>query len=132
MSWIETRIGQAESKIEYLMRLIADLVQQLRGVQQQAHGLGSDYQDTGGTGNGPGAFFCQPSSTVGGASGSWPTLTAASFTADVYQSVAGALTLLAAAATIYNEFPAGLAAGKVCNVIPDGSGAYVVVTQSCT
>jgi hypothetical protein len=132
MSWIETRIGQAESKIEYLMRLIADLTQQLRGVQQQTKGVGSAYQNVAPGGGGAGAFFCMPSGTFSGASGTWPTLTPASFTADVYQMVSGALTLVTASATIYNGFPASLTASLVCFVAADGAGGYVVVSQSCS
>lgn len=80
-----------------------------------------------------GVYFCQtPSSGLAGATGTWPTLTAASFTADVYQTVGTAITKIASSATIYNWFPATPATSKVTMVFPDGSGAYVVGPQSCT
>jgi hypothetical protein len=129
--WIANRLGALESRVEYLIRLIADITQQLRGVQQSAKGVGSGFQ-FGPSGGGGGAFFCQPSGSVAGATGTWPTLTPTSFTADVYQMVGGVLTLITASAGISNGFPAALVASKVCFVAADTSGAYVVVSQSCT
>ena len=80
-----------------------------------------------------GVFFCQtPSTSSWGATGSWPNLTAGSFTADVYQANGSKLALATTAATIYNWFPSTPANSKIALVLPDGSGAYVVVSQSCT
>jgi hypothetical protein len=79
-----------------------------------------------------GAFFCVPSSTVGGATGTWPNLTAVSFTADVYQMTGGAYVKIVAGATNWNGFPASLAASKVCALVADGTGDWVVYSQSCT
>jgi hypothetical protein len=131
MGWAETRIQALETRVEYIIRWIQDLIPQINSANQTARNAFSQYPDTSGGGGG-GAFFCLPSSAVSGATGTWPTLTATSFTADVYQSASGSLTLVASGATIYNEFPAGLAASKVCFCVPDGAGNYVVVTQSCT
>lgn len=130
MGWAETRIGPLETRVEWILRQLRDMVQQLRAVQQQSHGGGGS-EPTLGSG-GSGAYFCVPSGTVGGASGTWPSLTPSSFTADVYSMVAGSLTLVTTSATVFNGFPAGLAAGLVCFVVPDNAGNYVVVTQSCT
>lgn len=77
-------------------------------------------------------FECMPSSTVTGAGGTWPAITPVSFTADVYQIAAGILTMVASSATIWNGLPASLAASKVCYCLLDGTGDYVVISQSCT
>jgi hypothetical protein len=120
--WIANRMGALEARVEYLMRLIADLTQQLRGAQQSSKGVGASFQNLP-SGGGGGAFFATPAGAVTGNS---------SFTANVSQFVAGSSTVVATAATIYNNFAASLVAGLQCFVVPDGAGNYVVVTQSCT
>lgn len=77
-------------------------------------------------------YECQPSAAVTGATGTWPSLTPISFTADVYQIANGKLTKVVSGATVWNGLPASLAASKVCYCLADGSGAYVVISQSCT
>jgi hypothetical protein len=79
-----------------------------------------------------GAWYCEPSSGVTGATGTWPALTAVSFTADVSQQFNGNLTKVASSATIWNGYPASLVANKVCTVRPDGAGDWSVIGQSCT
>jgi hypothetical protein len=130
MGWIETRIKAAEDAIEYLRRLIQDLTVQLRAATQQARtASGGGY----GTGGGGGVFYCRaPSSGSWGATGTWPTLTAGSFTADIYQANGATLAKIATAATVNNWYPASPAVSKVIEVAQDGSGAYVTVAQSCT
>jgi hypothetical protein len=77
-------------------------------------------------------YFCQPSSSVSGATGTWPSITPASFTADVYQASRATLTKYVTSATIYNWYAASLDANKTTNVKPDGSGAFVAIAESCT
>jgi hypothetical protein len=79
-----------------------------------------------------GAFKCQPSGAVAGATGTWPSITSASFTADIYQSINGVLNLVASSATVWNSYKSGLDANKTCTVQPDGSGNWDVIAQSCT
>ena len=79
-----------------------------------------------------GCWYCEPSSGVTGATGTWPALTMISFTADVYQSTNGNLTKVASSATVWNGYPASLTANKVCFVLPDGAGDWNVLSQSCT
>jgi hypothetical protein len=129
--WIATRLGALESRVEYLIRLIGDIVQQLRAVQQAAKGVGSDYGTIPSGGAGQGAFFAMSSSGSWGATGSWPSLTPGSISATVYQATGTTLTSLGTF-TIYNWFPASPVASKVILVEPDNTGNYVVVTQSCT
>jgi hypothetical protein len=79
-----------------------------------------------------GAFFAMPTSTVAGASGTWPSLTATSFTGDVYRQQNGKLKKVASSQKIWNGLPASLAASKVCTIRPDGAGDWSLVSQSCT
>lgn len=79
-----------------------------------------------------GVYFCQPGSSVAGASGTWPAITAVSFAADIYKVVGSKITKFAASATIRNWYAAGLDANKTTNVRPDGSGAWVAIAESCT
>jgi hypothetical protein len=129
--WAEQRLGALESRVEYLIRYLQDLIPQLRNAQQSARTANQQYPSFGAGVSGS-ALFCQPSGIVSGATGSWPTLSPISFTADVYSVSGTTITILAASATIYNWFPASLAASKVVYVVPDGAGNYVAVTQSCT
>jgi hypothetical protein len=78
-----------------------------------------------------GAFICQPSSDVLGASGTWPDITPVSFVADVYQTSGSTKILVMSSATIYNWYASGLSANQTVRVTPDGSGAYVADAQSC-
>ncbi len=130
MQWIEGRVKACEERIEYLIRYLQDLIPQLRAAAQSARTAGATYGSSGGSSGG--TYFCQPGSTVSGATGTWPSLTPISFTADVYVTAGSSGVLSMASATVYNWFPASLAASKVCFVLPDGSGTFVVVTQSCT
>lgn len=77
-------------------------------------------------------LICQPSSSVSGATGSWPAITPVSFTADVYQVYGTTMVKIAASATVYNWLAASLAANKTCFLEADGSGSYVTISQSCT
>jgi hypothetical protein len=122
MNWLETRIKASEERIEYLIRYLQDLVPQLRAAAQSARTASSNYGGGGG-GSGSGAFFATPGSAVSGNS---------TFTANVYSFVGGTSTLVATSATIYNNFAAALVASKLCFVVADGAGNWVVVTQSCT
>jgi hypothetical protein len=78
-------------------------------------------------------FFCKtPSSGSWGATGSFPSLTPGSFTADVYRAAAGSLSEAKAGATVYNYFPASPAVSKVVEVFSDGQGNFITGPQSCT
>lgn len=77
-------------------------------------------------------LVCQPGSSVGGESGTWPSLTPASFTADVYQVSGTSITIYLSSAKVYNWYAAGLDANKTATVAADGAGTFVVLAQSCT
>ena len=89
--------------------------------------IGADVADTAGI------YFClTPSSGTWGATGSWPTLTAGTFTADVYEAEGSTLTKIATSAAIFNWFPSTPANSKVTMLFLDGTGSFVVGPQSCT
>ena len=93
--WVEWRIRACEDRLEYLFRYLQDLRTQIVAAAQAARTASSTYNSAGGGGGTGGAFFCQPSGTVSGASGTWPSITAVSFTANVYSGSGGSLTLVA-------------------------------------
>jgi hypothetical protein len=127
--WIETRLVAAEQGLEYLKRLLQDLIPQLRAAAQQARNAGAAYG--GGGGGGGGTFFCQPSSPVAGATGTWPAITPTGFTADVYTTAGSGITLSAASAQCWNFMAAGLVASQTAALVSDGSGDFATYTQSC-
>lgn len=88
-------------------------------------------QPYNGTGGGGSVFFCLPT-TLSGASGSWPSPTPGSQTGLTIYQVSGTSITSVGTATVYNWYPATPAASKVLMVVPDGSGAFVAVAQSCT
>ena len=82
-------------------------------------------------GSAGGAYFCLPT-TLGAATGSWPSLTPGSQAGlTVYQASGTSLTSLGTF-TVYNWFPATPAASKVLMVFPDDDGNFVAGPQSCT
>ena len=131
-AWIETQLRQLESRFETLLSQFQDLVRQNKAAAQSARTANQQYQ-TFGTGVGQAVYQAMPTGTVNGASGSFGSLTPVSFTSAVYQ-VSGAATNaeIASAATVYNWLPATLAANKICYVLPDGQGNWIVISQSCT
>jgi hypothetical protein len=123
----ELRILRLENALTGVNQQLADLFQQVGKIAQNqwaTQGMG------GGGGGGGGVFFCLPTA-LGGATGAWPSLTPASQSLAIYQAAGASLTSLGSF-TVYNYFPAAPAASKVLLVLPDGSGNYVAVSQSCT
>lgn len=78
-----------------------------------------------------GCYYCLPT-TLGAATGSWPTLTAATQTLDIYQDQAGTLVKIASSQIVQNWYPAAPAASKVAKVTPTGYGSWDLEAQSCT
>jgi hypothetical protein len=76
-------------------------------------------------------YLCQPSSAVSGAAGTWPNITAVSFTADVYTVSGSTMNKFASDATIFTWLAAPLVANKTCWLLQDSSGNFVVIDQSC-
>lgn len=90
----------------------------------------------GGGGNGDGSasrsYWCRTAGTVAAATGTWPSLSPATFVADVYVSDAGALVSVATSATIYWWYKDTAAASKLVGLIPNGDGTYDARHDSCT
>jgi hypothetical protein len=120
--WIANRLGALESRVEYLIRLIADLTQQLRGAQQAAKGVGSDYNNAP-TGSGGGAFKCvSAAGTAGGGSSS----------ETIQQLSAGSFSSIGTA-TIYNPMPSdAIPSGHTVTLAAVGDGTYMALSVSCT
>lgn len=78
------------------------------------------------------SYWCRTSGTVSAATGTWPTLTPTTFTADVYVSDAGALSSVATGATIYWWYKDGVVANKLVGLTPNGDGTYDGRHDSCT
>jgi hypothetical protein len=120
--WIANRLGALEARVEYLMRLIADLTQQLRGVQQQGKGIGSAMPNVP-SGGGSGAFKCV--SAAGTAAGGSSTET-------ILQLTGGSFTSIGTA-TIFNPMPAdAIPSGHTVALAAVGDGTYMALSVSCT
>jgi hypothetical protein len=126
MTNLEFRTLRLENDLTQIKRQLEDIFQQLGKLAQNqwVPGMGG-----GGGGGTTGAFFCLPTS-LGGATGSWPSLTPASQSLTIYQVSSGSLSSIGTA-TVYNFYPSATVASKVLFVVPDGSGGYVAVSQSC-
>jgi hypothetical protein len=123
----EARIRRLEDQLRDVLQAITEIRAQLGKIAQDQFAGGGGY---GGGGGGVGAYFCLPTS-LGGASGTWPTLTPGSQSLTIYQVVSGALSSVGTA-TVYNFYPAATVASKVLQVEPNGDGSYSAVAQSCT
>jgi hypothetical protein len=126
------RLGYSENAIAQLLRDLADLRRRVAAVEQMPWGAqgGGD----GGGSSTEGFFVCMPSAPVAGASwtGSAPTGGVPfSPSPTVYQVSSTGITSLGTQ-TVNNWLPASLVSGKACVIVPDGAGAYGVVSQSCT
>lgn len=133
MQWIESRLHALERRVEDLYRRLLDLINQLNGVRQGlANAFASTSPDSGSGSSGFYVCMAPASGTYAGTwSGSAPTA-GSSFTATVYQvSGTGTISSLGTQ-TVVNWLPATLQNSKACVVIPDGTGDYGVVSQSCT
>lgn len=79
----------------------------------------------------PGHFWCQLSGSLGPATGTWPSITATSTTANVYVGSSTSLTLYASSATIYNRRNVTWAASKTTLLLPNADGSYDIDDQDC-
>jgi len=129
MGWIESRIIAIESRLEYWIRQLQDLIPQLRAAAQTARNAFQQYEPSGA--NAGAVYVCYPT-TIAGATGTFPSLVPGSQSSlDVYQVTGSTITLLDAY-TVYNWLPASPAASKVAYCLPDGAGNFVLIDQSCT
>jgi hypothetical protein len=131
MSWIENRIAALESRVEYAVRYLQDLTQQVLAAAQTARQVAANYPvfSSGGSG---GAYTCLPTAAVNGAIwGDDAPISGTSFTADVWQWNGTTPTALGPRNCI-NTLVDGLLADQPCPCTPDGNGNFVTISQGCT
>lgn len=75
-------------------------------------------------------LWCQLSASLDPATGTWPSITATSTTADVYTGNDGSLTLVQSGATIYNRRNVTWSASKTTALVPT-TGGYAIIDQDC-
>jgi hypothetical protein len=130
--WIENRLYALEQRVEYLMRLLQDLLPQLRSAQQNARNAFAQWNPGGGSG-GASVYVCVlgaalPAGTApaGGAPGSLAAQT-------IYRIAdGGASYTTVGTATVYNPYLSAGTSGRIVTVIPNPDGSYTAIGQSCT
>ncbi len=128
MLGLECRILILERWAKDAARTIAELTGRIGRLEDKAAAQGGAASGGGGSG---GFFVCQGLG-LAAATGTWPSITPSSTTADVYRESGGGLTIAATAATIYNFSPDATDSAKRQFLAGNGDGTYTVSTQSCT
>jgi hypothetical protein len=120
---IERRLSRALRDIDATKAQVRELSQML----PRAWANGDPGADGGG-----GSLYLTRCPGVAAASGTWPTLTPSSYTADVYDTAGGSLVLVQASATIYWWYLDGADEGKLAPVAKNSDGTYYAVLDTCT
>jgi hypothetical protein len=107
------------------LRELGDILARAEGMISQLPGT------TGGGGGGSQHGWCE-SPGFAAATGTWPSITPSSGSADVYQGTSGALSLVATAATIHWWYKDASVAGKLVAVEPNTDGSWDAIVDSCT
>lgn len=129
MGWLESRIRMAEQRLEYLYRLLQDLIAQVRALQQGL--MAAQQQGSMPTSGGVPCWFI-PASGMAAASGNAPSGTPTSLTNQtVYRLSGGSWQTVTSSATVYNPIPSALASGKMAAILKNVDGTYSAITQSC-
>lgn len=116
IKWLDRRLRVAEDQI----------AEALQSIPRMLGGGGGD-------GGAPArSYWCRTSGSVAAATGTWPSLTPATFTADVYANDSGSLSSVATGATIYWWYKDGIAVNKLVGLTPNGDGTYDGRHDSCT
>lgn len=77
-------------------------------------------------------FWCQLSGTLAAATGTWPSITPGTLTAQtIYSAATGSLVAIAGTHTIYNWWPTSFSASKTTLLLPNGNGTYDLAEQAC-
>lgn len=128
----EGRIVRLETLMRYVLDALRKLGLRADALEQQARATNGISYNWGGGGGASGHYVCMtPSSGTFEATGTWPSLTPGSFTADVYKSDSGALVLVAEEADVYCYYPASPANDKVVTLAACGDGSFGVLGESC-
>lgn len=126
------RSQELERFTEELSRRLAHAEARIASAEQNVSKLWNNAGGGGGGGTGK-AYWCKsPSGGIAAATSTWPTLSPASFTADVYQDVAGTLTLFSAGATVYWWFKDTDSGNRLIPCTANGDGSFDAVANSCT
>jgi hypothetical protein len=128
----EPWLSEVEIRLNELQYYLNDLAQKVDEALQQ---FPRAWQAGGGGSSSPSYLhWCRvPSGGSGAATGTWPTLTQATFEADVYGNVSGTLTLAAEGATIYWKYLDAADEGKIVPVVKNADGStWDAVLDSCT
>ncbi len=109
---------------------------ELRDVKRQLAALAAapPVVPSGGGPSGGGTLcWAHAPSTIAAATGSWPTLTPSTFTSDVYQDVAGTLTLVGSSQTVRWFYKDPAASGSLIPVMSvDSASHWDAIGNSCT
>jgi hypothetical protein len=132
MNALNTRLKELEARFE---RLIVDhqlLKTQIAALNNQLQAL----QGQGGNGQGGGwgqLYWAHAASGISAATGSWPTITPATFTSDIYADVGGTWAKQATSQTVRWFYKDTAAANSLVPVVPcDGGTAWDAIGNSCT
>lgn len=130
---LEGRLVRVELLLRKLLRNIQSILGRLDTLEQLSRLANGVAYNWGGGGGGGQTYFAQtPSSGSWGATGTFPSMTPGSFTADVYRSTSGSLTLVASGATCYCYYPSSPGTSKIITLGSNGDATYSVLAESCT
>lgn len=123
-------------RLELLLAASQDAVRKLEGraasLEQQARQPLAQMWQGGGGGGDPIPLWAVTPGAVAASTGTWPAITAATFTSDVYKDVGGTLTAVATDATIRWFYRDAATVGKLVPVMDNGDGSYDARADSCT
>ncbi len=128
MLGLECRILILERWAKDAARTIAELIGRIGRLEDKAAAQGGA---ASGGGGGAG-FYVANNLTLAAASGTWPSITPDSTTADVYTSASGVLTLAKSGATILNWLPDASTPANRQILASNGDGTFSLVGESCS
>lgn len=129
MSW--EILNELQRRIEELSTRVAQLSSRLTEDEQSTAKLWQG-DGGGGTGTATASYWCRTPGAVTAATGTWPTLTPTTFTADVYSNLGGSLTLVTTGAAVYWWYKDAAAAHKLVPLMANADGSYDAGGDSCT
>jgi hypothetical protein len=79
-----------------------------------------------------GIYWCQLTTTISAATGTWGTLTLGKVTGQtIYYVSGGGQVELSGTRTVYNSWPASFASGKTTALAPNPDGTFSISEQAC-
>lgn len=119
-------------RLEIILNAVLAALDKVSARQDDQEQKQRNMPDAGGSGNSSaGVFWCR-SPGISAATGTWPSITPATGTADVYQDVGGTLTLVATSATIRWWYKDASVVNKLMEVVAAGDGGWDGVLDSCS